>query len=61
MRDTRIVLLPPAAEGAVIAYKEVYASLLGAHLTGREIRAFVDGCTLVGNKTYPVLTRVSVF
>ena len=58
--DKRIVLLPPAAEGAALAYKEVYASLLGAHLTNREINAFLDGCTLIGNKTFPVLTQVAV-
>ena len=59
--DKRIVLLPPAAEGAALAYKEVYASLLGAHLTNREINAFLDGCTLIGNKTFPVLTQVAVY
>ena len=58
--DTRIILLPPGMEGAATAYKEVYASLLGAHLTSRMINAFVDGCTVFGNKTYPVLTRVAV-
>ena len=57
---SRIVLLAPGAEGAAIAYKEVYATLLGAHLTRREINAFVDGCTSIGSKTYPVLTRVAV-
>ena len=56
----KIVLLPPGAEGSAAAYKEVYASLLAAHLTSREINAFVDGCTLFGNKTYPVLTRVAM-
>ena len=56
----RIVLLPPGAEGAALAYKEVYASLLGAHLTNREISAFLDGCTLIGNKTFPILARVAV-
>ncbi len=59
--DTKIILLPPGAEGAALAYKEVYASLLGAHLTNREINAFLDGCTLIGNKTFPVLTQVAVY
>lgn len=60
-KDTQIILLPPGAEGGAVAYKEVYASLLGAHLTGREIKAFVDGCTLIGNRTYPSLKRIAVF
>jgi len=59
--DTSIVLLPPGAQGAAPAYKEIYASLLGAHLTNRKIKAFLKGCTRIGNKTFPVLTRVTVF
>jgi hypothetical protein len=59
--DTRIVLLPPGAPGAAVAYKEVYASLLGAHLTKREINAFLDGCTLIGSQTFPVIAQVAVY
>jgi len=57
----RIVLLGPGEEGAVEAYKEIYASLLGAHLTDRKIRAFLVGCKKIGGKTYPLLKRVEVF
>ena len=56
----RIVLLGPGAEGAVKAYKEIYASLLGAHLTDRKIRAFLVGCKKIGSKTYPLLKRVDI-
>ncbi len=57
----RIVLLGPGAEGAAIAYKEIYATILGAHLTKRNIRAFLNGCHMIGSKTYPLLERVIVF
>ncbi len=58
--DKKIVLLPPGAKGGVLAYKEIYAALLSAHLADRKIRAFLDGCASLGNKTFPALTRVSV-
>ncbi len=58
--DKKIVLLPPGAEGGVLAYKEIYASLLSAHLADRKIRAFLDGCASVGNKTFPALAQVSI-
>ncbi len=57
----RIVLLGPGAVGAVKAYKEIYASLLGAHLTDRMIEAYLDGCIKAGSKTYPLLKRVAVY
>ncbi len=60
-KDTKIILLPPGAEGAALAYKEVYASLLGAHLTKREINAFLNGCTLIGSQTFPILAQVAVY
>ena len=59
--DTKVVLLPPGAQGAVLAYKEIYASLLGAHLTRREIGAFLSGCALVGNQTFPIVVRVVIY
>ncbi len=58
--DKKIVLLPPGAEGEVLAYKEIYASLLSAHLTDRKIKAFLKGCASLGNKTFPALAQVSV-
>jgi hypothetical protein len=61
--DSRIVLLPPRAESGALAYKEVYASLLGAHLTNREINAFLDGCAPLtsGGTTFPVITQVAIY
>ena len=58
--DKKIILLPSGAEGGILAYKEIYASLLSAHLADRKIRAFLDGCASVGNKTFPALAQVSV-
>ena len=55
--DEFTVLLPP---GSNAAYKEVYATLLGAHLADRGIRVYLNGCTQIDNQTYPVLTRISV-
>ena len=57
----RIILIRPGAEGAVIAYKEIYATLLSAHLTDRKIRAFLNGCKKISNKTYPILEQVEIF
>ena len=59
--DKKIVLLPPGAKGGILAYKEIYASLLSAHLADREIKAFLKGCASVGNKTFPALNRVAVY
>ena len=59
--DKKIVLLPPGAEGEISAYKEIYASLLSAHLAKRKIKAFLDGCAAVGNKTFPAFVRVTVY
>ena len=59
--DNKIILLPPGTEGAISAYKEIYASLLSAHLADRKIKAFLDGCAAVGNKTFPALARVTVY
>ena len=58
--DNKIILLPPGTDGEVLAYKEIYASLLSAHLADRKIRAYLDGCASVGNKTFPALAQVSV-
>ncbi len=57
----KIVLLPPGAQGATLAYKDMYALLLGAHLTKRDINVFLGGCTLIGNQTFPVVTRVLIY
>ncbi|MCZ6604673.1 MAG: hypothetical protein O7A03_05960 [Alphaproteobacteria bacterium] len=59
--DSRVVLPPPGAEGGTLAYREVYVSLLGAHLAKRKIKAFVKGCTSVGNQSYPTLVRVTIY
>ncbi len=61
--STRIVLLPPGAQGAALAYKEVYASLLGAHLTSREVNIFLNGCAplAAGGQTFPVIAQVAVY
>ena len=58
--DKKIVLLPPGAEGGALAYKEIYASLLSAHIADRKIRAYLDGCASLGNKSFPALAQVSV-
>ena len=58
--DNKIVLLPPEAKDGVLAYKEIYASLLSAHLADRKIKVFLKGCARLGNKTYPALTKVSI-
>jgi hypothetical protein len=57
----KIILVGPGGAGAVKAYKEIYASLLGAHLTDRKIRAYLVGCKKISGKTYPLLKRVEVF
>ena len=58
--DKKIILLPPGAEGGALAYREIYASILSAHLADRKIRAYLDGCASLGNKTFPALTQISV-
>lgn len=55
-----IVLLPPEIEGGVTAYKEFYATLLAANMTGRQVSVSVEGCTAVGSSTYPILKRLAV-
>ena len=57
----KIILVGPGGAGAVKSYKEIYASLLGAHLTDRKIRAFLVGCKKISGMTYPILKRVEVF
>ena len=59
--NKRVILLPPGAAGSVLGYKEFYAALLGAHLTRRQISVFVNGCTLVGGKTFPIVVKVTVY
>lgn len=61
--NTRIILLPPGSQGAGLAYKEVYASLLGAHLTNREVAVFINGCASLasGGQTFPVINQVAVY
>jgi len=56
--DSTIVLLvkPSNTEW----YKETYALLLGAHLTGRKITARLSGCKLIGSSTFPVITTLKV-
>ena len=58
-RDTMVVLHPDKMVDAA-SYNETLTLLLGAHLTGREVNLYLSGCTAVGSKTYPVLTRVAV-
>ena len=60
-KDTIVVMLPPGAQGGLAAYKEVYAAIVGAHLTDRKVRFYLNGCVTVGNKTYPKILRVAVF
>jgi hypothetical protein len=57
---TRIILLPPGAPGAVLSYQQVYDLLLGAKLNRRPIRVFLEGCTLFGSETFPVLVEVAL-
>jgi hypothetical protein len=59
--NNKIILLPPGAEDANPAYKEVYASLLAAHLINREINAGLKGCASIGNLTYPVLSKLTIY
>ncbi len=61
LRDNVIVLLPPEAVGGAPAYKEVYATLLAAHLTGREVNFFIEGCTAIGSNTFPIFSQVAVY
>ncbi len=60
---SRIILLPPGSQGAALAYKEVYASLLGAHLTNRDVDVFLNGCAPLasGGQTFPVISQVAVY
>jgi hypothetical protein len=60
-KDSYIVLLPSGAKGGNPAFREVYASLLGAHLANRKIKAFLAGCSKNGGRTYPRLTRITVY
>ncbi len=55
--DQKVVLDPDVS---LDAYDQAFALLLGAHLTGREINFFLSGCTLIGNKTVPVIKTVTV-
>jgi hypothetical protein len=58
-RDTMLVLHPDQMVDAS-SYSETLTLLLGAHLTGREVNLYLSGCAAIGNKTYPVITRVAV-
>jgi hypothetical protein len=58
---SKIVLLPPDSGTAPAAYKEIYALLLGAKVSNREINVYLDGCTLIGSKTFPVFTQVAIY
>jgi len=60
-RADAIMLLPPETQGGLEGYKEMYATLLAAHLMGREVRIFIEGCTSVGAQTYPVFSQLTVY
>ena len=60
-KDNLVVMLPPGAQGGLAAYKEVYAALVGAHLTDRKVKFLLNGCVTLGNQTYPKILRVAIF
>ena len=60
-KDNLVVMLPPEAQGGLAAYKEMYAALVGAHLTDRKVRFYLNGCVTLGNRTYPKILRVAIF
>lgn len=60
-RDSYVVLLPSAANDGNPAFREIYASLLGAHLANRKIKAFLAGCSKIGGRTSPRLARITVY
>jgi hypothetical protein len=57
---SRLILLP-AGSPSPAAYTEQYATLLGAHLSGREVNAFVSGCAVLGGSSVPVVKQVAVY
>ena len=57
---SRLILLP-AGSPSPQAYTEQYATLLGAHLSGREVNAFVSGCEVLGGSSVPVIKQVAVY
>lgn len=59
--DASLAVLSPANVSAPEAYTEQYAALLGAQLTGREIKLFLSGCITVNGMTRPLITRIAIF
>ena len=57
--DTLAILHPDIVGPA--SYKETYALLLGAHLTGREINIYSSGCVTLGTTTYPSIAYINVY
>ena len=56
--DKAVLLDPNVSQES---YDQVFAMLLGAHLTGREINFFLSGCKLLGSQTVPVIKNVNIF
>jgi len=56
---SRIILLPPGAPGAILSFEQVYALLLQAHASRRPVMVFVEGCTLFGDETFPILEEAA--
>jgi hypothetical protein len=48
-------------EAMLDSYDELFAMLLGAHLTGREIKFFLSGCKMLGRNTIPVIKKVNIY
>ena len=59
--SVKIILPSPTSENAPEAYTEVYAVLLSAHLTGRQMRALLDGCMVLGNLSFPLISLVQIY
>lgn len=60
-RDGSILLSPPEVQGGAAGYKEIYATLLSALLTGRQINVFIDGCVSFGSHTFPAISQVAIY
>lgn len=58
--ETRVILLPEVLPSEAI-FREIYASLLAAHLSGSDVRFRVQGCTELNNRTYPRVVRIDIY
>lgn len=62
--SSKVILRPPRDESGVLSgiesYEQAYDALLGAKLSGQKVTVFLNGCTFIGNVTFPLIEAVAI-